>query len=345
VQETYLQAWRGLLVLRRPGPRCATWLYRIAHPGACLKALERRARRPFALGGWVAAEDDPEAQVGQWRDGHRLVAADPVATGPAPADPAINRRIPGEHAAGVRRRAAAPPAPGSAPVLILRDVLAWRTSEVAELIDASEAAVNSALQRARAQLAADRARPRTTCPSRPRPRRGELLDQYAHRPSRPPTSPRSPGCWPQDAVFEMPPVPTWYAGARPASPASWWRKYCGRTASGCWRPPRPTGSRRSGLYLRNEAGEYLPHALQVLTLGDRGIARIVKLPRSGPACPVSASPERPPALISWVRVTLERAGRLVGGRHRGAWAAGQGQLLAAHGWRVGTRRRARGPAS
>ena len=45
-------------------------------------------------------------------------------------------------------------------VLILRDVLRWSAAEVAEALDTTTAAVNSALQRAHAQLAEPRPRPR-----------------------------------------------------------------------------------------------------------------------------------------------------------------------------------------
>ena len=62
-------------------------------------------------------------------------------------------------------------------VLVLREVLEWRAAEVAELLDTSVAAVNSALQRARAALAgldADH-----LPPAPPDPREDELVARYA----------------------------------------------------------------------------------------------------------------------------------------------------------------------
>jgi RNA polymerase sigma-70 factor, ECF subfamily len=62
--------------------------------------------------------------------------------------------------------------------LILHDVLRWRASEVAELLDTTVPAVNSGLQRARATLAASSHRPDAPTP-RPADDSGALLARYA----------------------------------------------------------------------------------------------------------------------------------------------------------------------
>jgi RNA polymerase sigma-70 factor (TIGR02960 family) len=134
-QETFLRAWRfrstyaGRASLR-------AWLYRIA-TNACLDALERRPRVPSGTGevAWLqpipdellerlASEDDePDAEI---------VARETIE---------LAFLIAIQHLA---------PRPRAA--LILRDVLGWRAREVAELLETTEASVNSALQRARAGL-------------------------------------------------------------------------------------------------------------------------------------------------------------------------------------------------
>jgi RNA polymerase sigma-70 factor, ECF subfamily len=163
VQETMIRAWRRQDDLEDPGALRA-WLYRIA-TNVCLDALrgtQRRALpidvsaaswRPSSPGtarpesGWiwpvpddrvVPASADP-AEMAAARDSIRLAFV------------AALQHLP------VRQRA----------VLILRDVLRWQAAEVAELLDVSVVAVNSALQRARARLSAaglDDDRPATTDP-------------------------------------------------------------------------------------------------------------------------------------------------------------------------------------
>jgi RNA polymerase sigma-70 factor (ECF subfamily) len=130
VQETLLRAWRSLERFERRAS-VSTWLYRIA-TNACLDEIERRPRRAQ-----VAVEPYPDERVAE----ALLVApvADPAARYAAREGMELAlltaiQRLPG------RQRA----------VLILRDVLGWSSPEVAELLDSTVAAVNGALQRARA---------------------------------------------------------------------------------------------------------------------------------------------------------------------------------------------------
>ena len=126
VQETLLRAWQRLDRFEGRST-IKTWLYRIA-TNACLDEIDRRPRRPEPVEPFpderiTSPIADPEARYAL-REGMELALL------------AAIQLLPG------RQRA----------VLILRDVLGWTAPEAAELLDTSTAAVNSALQRARATI-------------------------------------------------------------------------------------------------------------------------------------------------------------------------------------------------
>jgi RNA polymerase sigma-70 factor (ECF subfamily) len=156
-------------------------------------------------------------------------------------------------------------------VLILRDVLAWRASEVAALLGTTTAAVNSALQRARAQLGQIApSQDGITEPADPAQR--ALLDRYATAFETADIATLT-AMLADDAVWEMPPLPTWFAG----------RETIGRflaakvLSPGAHRliPLTVNGQPGFGSYARDHTGGHRPHALQVLTITPAGIAHIV----------------------------------------------------------------------
>jgi len=150
VQETLLRAWKSL---DRFEGRSAlrSWLYRIA-TNVCLDMLDGRARRarPMEISEQVHADvslPEPVAET-TW--------IEPVPDGlvlPANADPAdlavARETIRLAFVAALQHLPARQRA-----TLILCEVLRWKASEVAELLDTSVASVNSSLQRARATVAA-----------------------------------------------------------------------------------------------------------------------------------------------------------------------------------------------
>ena len=132
MQETLLRAWRGLEGFEPRAPLVA-WLYRIA-TNVSLRMLEQRKR-----GAVVDAHLEPYPE--------QLIAELPSTdVGP---DSVVESR----EAIGLAFVAAVqllPPKQRA--VLVLRDVLGWSAREVAGLLDDTVAAVNSALQRARARV-------------------------------------------------------------------------------------------------------------------------------------------------------------------------------------------------
>ena len=147
VQETLLRAWRSYERFEgRSSLR--SWLYRIA-TNVCLDMLADRKRRarPMELGPAQSADAPlpPPIEETAWiepvPDGRVLSDGDP-------ADVALAREsIKLAFMAALQHLP-----PKQRAVLILREVLRWRASEVAELLDTSVASVNSALQRARETL-------------------------------------------------------------------------------------------------------------------------------------------------------------------------------------------------
>lgn len=269
VQDTYLRAWRSVAEFEgRSSLR--SWLYRIA-TNACLTALERRGRRglPSGLG-------EPERFAG-------------AALGAAPRDVAWLQPLPdGLLTSGSADPAEVVAARGSVrlaliaalqylparqrAVLILRDVLAWRAAEVADLLDTSTAAVKSTLQRARAQLAAISPAPdRLAEPADPRLR--ALLDRYMAAFENADVVALTE-LLRADAVLEMPPLAVWFAGRDTV--ARFFATRVMRDPGGLRMvPTSANGQPAVAAYLRDAEGIHRAHGVHVLTAGPARISRIV----------------------------------------------------------------------
>lgn len=258
VQETMLRAWRksegfeGRSSLR-------SWLYRIA-TNVCIdmhRQVQRRAR-PTEMGpasppdesllgpqlpeatwvtpasdGRIAPETNDPAEIAQFRESVRLAFVTALQHLPA------------------RQRAA----------LILCEVLRWQVSEVADLLDTSIAAVNSALQRARATL--------SSLPGEPHPEDlddvdAKLLERYVDAFERYDIE-RLVSLLHEDAVQSMPPFAMWIQGA---DNIGRWMVQPG--PSGCRGsrlvPTSANGCPAFGQYRPDPAGGYSPWALQVLEI-------------------------------------------------------------------------------
>src|SRR5918999_422725 len=207
VQETYLRAWRSFdRVEQRASGR--TWIYRIA-TNPCLTALEGRGRRPMPIGLGQPASD-PHAAL---QADHEITWLEPlpdaVVWGTAAADPAAEV-VDRESVRLAFVAALQHLTPAQRAVLILRDVLAWRANEVAELLQLSVAAVNSSLQRARAQV--HQLDPEAATEPLDDARAKELLAGYVAAFENYDV-PRIVELLSADAIWEMPPYLGWYRGA------------------------------------------------------------------------------------------------------------------------------------
>jgi RNA polymerase sigma-70 factor (ECF subfamily) len=268
VQETFLRAWRsydrfeGRSALR-------SWLYRIA-TNVCLDLLNGRERRarPMDLG--PASEPElgnlstlPEATWIQ-------PAPESCLVGPEgdPAEVAATRET--IRLAFVAALQHLPPRQRA--VLILCEVLRWKASEVAELLNTSVASVNSALQRARATLEASNISVEGQSPVVSADDE-ELLARYVEAFERYDMEALT-SLIHEDATQSMPPYALWLSGR--ADIFRWW---LGPGAACRGSRVIPTiaanGSPAFGQYKPSESGEgYDPWALQVLELSGGRIAEL-----------------------------------------------------------------------
>jgi RNA polymerase sigma-70 factor (ECF subfamily) len=261
VQDTLLRAWRGL---DRFEGRAAlrSWLYRIA-TNVCLDMLQGRERRarPMDLG---PAREPVEANLNTLPE---VTWIEPVpdalvATDRDPAEVAVAHET--IRLAFVAALQHLPPRQRA--VLILCEVLRWKASEVAELLETSVASVNSALQRARATLDESDLSAVNTTPSLDEPER-ELLARYVEAFERYDMEALT-ALIHEDATQSMPPFDLWLSG-RDDIFAWWLGPGIGCRGSRVIPTKSANGSPAFGQYKPSETGQgYDPWALQVLELKD-----------------------------------------------------------------------------
>jgi RNA polymerase sigma-70 factor (ECF subfamily) len=262
VQETLLRAWRsfdrfeGRAALR-------SWLYRIA-TNVCLdmaSARQRRAR-PMDLGPASTADAPlaPPLPETTWLE--------PIPDGrvvPAAGDPAevvvARESIRLAFVAALQHLP-----PRQRAVLILREVLRWRADEVAELLGSTVASVNSALQRARATLAARNVAATGTAEPMDDGQRA-LLDRYVDAFERYDMDSLT-SLLHEDATWNMPPYELWLQTHRDI------REWCLGPGIGC-RGSRlvPTIANGSPAFGQYKPGG-VPWSLQVLEISGGRISGI-----------------------------------------------------------------------
>jgi RNA polymerase sigma-70 factor (ECF subfamily) len=266
VQDTMLRAWRSADRFEgRSSMR--SWLYRIA-TNVCVDMLRGRKRRarPMDIG---PSSPPDESHLGDLLPEHLWIS--PIADERVipeegdPADIAIARDS--IRLAFITALQHLPPRQRAA--LILCEVLRWQAAEAADLLGTSVAAVNSALQRARATLAAlpDTSRPRAVAASQ-----AALLDRYLTAFERYDV-PSLVRLLHEDAVQSMPPFAMWIQGAQEIGT---WMVQPGPSECRGSRliPARANGTAAFGQYRPDPDGGHKAWGLQVIEISGDLVSEI-----------------------------------------------------------------------
>ena len=275
VQETYLRAWKGYQGFQGKSS-VRTWLYRIA-TNTCLTALEGKQRRPLPSGLGTPSSSGTD-EIAEHHEVPWLQPLPDSADDPTDPSTIVETRdsvrlafVAALQHLSARQRA----------VLVMREVLQWKAAEVAGALDTSTAAVNSLLQRARAQLD-------TVCPDRDAPLAAPdsehaqtMLRNYMAAFEAYDID-RLVELFTAEAIWEMPPFDSWYQGPQAIGDLS--RYKCPAEKPGDMRFIATTsnGQPAAGMYLLNrETGRHEAFQLHVLSIGADGISHVVAFMENG----------------------------------------------------------------
>jgi RNA polymerase sigma-70 factor, ECF subfamily len=262
LQEGLLRAWRALDSYRGQAP-LRHWLYRIT-TNASLKLIDKRSRQPVPAGEVSHLQPYPDRLLDQLPDAD----TDPAAAAERRESVALAfitalQRLPASQRA----------------VLILREVLAYRADEVAGLLEMTVPAVNSALQRARATLAASTPDPAgaPVAPLSEAEQRtlARFVDAWQRR-----DIPALAATLRDDMALTMPPELVAILGRDQVLhflstvPAE------GRLDLIRLLPTRANGQPALAAYLPDDTGRPRQYGLMVFTVADDGIAEITAFPQA-----------------------------------------------------------------
>jgi RNA polymerase sigma-70 factor (TIGR02960 family) len=252
VQDSLVRAWRSLGSIDDRG-FIRAWLYKIA-TNRCLTALERRGRRELPVD---IAPGTPVTEI-SWLGPYPDTSPETMYIARESVELAFVAAL--QHLSAMQRA-----------VLILREVLGFSAAEVAEQLDTSSAAVNSALQRARKAIDSTAPTQQTVLRDLGNDAIGAIVTRWAD-------------AWhagdvdamvamlTRDARYSMPPLPKWYRGQDEirafllSGPLQYrWR----------FLPTMANGQIAFGTYLWDEAaGQYVPGGLDVLTIREGHVAEV-----------------------------------------------------------------------
>jgi len=270
IQETLLRAWRGLGGFEgRSSVR--SWLYAIAS-NAALDITRHRSRRElatdFAAAAWVGTSPGPPLIDRPWLELYPdSWLGDDVRLSPE----ARYEQRESVELAFVIALQYLPPLQRA--VLLLREVVGFSTDEICSQLGTSAAAVNSALQRARAAI-------RDRLPTRSQQstlrllgdhRTAAIVSRYASAIEEGDTD-TLVSMLTQDAIWSMPPMPTWFTGIEAI------RQFLvSYPLAVRWKhlPARANGQLAVGCYLfREDKGGFVPAVVDVLTMDGDKIAAV-----------------------------------------------------------------------